>query len=217
MKVYAINGSPRKNKNTATLLKKALEGVKASVKNEEVETEIIDLYDLNYSGCKSCFACKRLGGKSYGKCALRDDITEIIEKLSQADGIIFGSPVYFHNITGQLKSFLERLQFPYITYDNNYTSIAPKKMPTAFIYTMNVTEAGMKEYDYGNKFSAAEFFIEKIFTKPQSMYSYNTYQFDDYSKYKVECFSEEDKAKQRDTQFPLDCQRAFEIGANLIK
>lgn len=90
-------------------------------------------------------------------------------------------------------------------------------MPTAFIYTMNVTADGMKESDYLNKFNSTEFFIEKIFTKPELMYSYNTYQFDDYSKYKVECFSEEDKAKQRDNQFPLDCQRAFEIGANLIK
>lgn len=59
MKVYAINGSPRKNKNTATLLKKALEGVKASSPNEEIETEIINLYDLNYTGCKSCFAVLR--------------------------------------------------------------------------------------------------------------------------------------------------------------
>ena len=49
------------------------------------------------------------------------------------------------------------------------------------------------------------------------MYSNNTYQFDDYSKYKVECFSEEDKAKQRDTEFPLDCEKAFELGVNLVK
>ena len=69
MKIYAINGSPRKNKNTATLLQKALDGVKESAKDKEIETEIINLYDLNYTGCKSCFACKRLGGKSYGKCA----------------------------------------------------------------------------------------------------------------------------------------------------
>ncbi|XWX63056.1 flavodoxin family protein [Desulfitobacterium sp. AusDCA] len=48
MKVIAINGSPRKNKNTATLLNKALEGA---------ETELIHLYDLNYKGCVSCFAC----------------------------------------------------------------------------------------------------------------------------------------------------------------
>jgi multimeric flavodoxin WrbA len=106
MKVYAIDGSPRKNNNTATLLKKALEGVKEATKDKEVETEIINLYDLNYTGCKSCFACKRLGSKSYGKCAVKDDIHEVLEKISQADGLIFGSPVYFGNITGQLLSFI---------------------------------------------------------------------------------------------------------------
>lgn len=66
MKVYAINGSPRKNKNTATLLQKALDGVKEAAKDKEIETEIINLYDYNYTGCKSCFACKRLEAKVMG-------------------------------------------------------------------------------------------------------------------------------------------------------
>jgi len=217
MKVYAINGSPRKNNNTATLLKKALEGVKESVKDTEVETEIINLYDLKYTGCKSCFACKMLDGKSYGKCVIKDDVHEVLEKLSQADGIIFGSPVYFHDISGQLKLFLERLLFPYLVYDNNFTSLAPKKMPTAFIYTMNVTEEVMKEEGYLSTFNNMEFYLEKLFTKPSVMYSNNTYQFNDYSKYKVECFSEEEKAEHRKIQFPLDCEKAFELGVNLIK
>lgn len=216
MKIYAINGSPRKNKNTAMLLQKALDGAKASAKDKEIETEIINLYDLNYTGCKSCFACKRLGGKSYGKCAVKDDIYEVLEKLSQADGIIFGTPVYFGNITGQLQSFLERLLFPNFEYDKNYTSIAPKKMATAFIYTMNVSEEIMDMVNYKLTFSKIESSIERIFTKPKIMYSNDTYQFDDYSKYKSDAFSEEAKAAHRKNQFPLDCQKAFEIGASLI-
>ena len=164
-----------------------------------------------------CFSCKRIDGKSYGKCALRDDITEIIENVSQADGIIFGSPIYFQNITGELKSFLERLLFPYLTYDDNHTSLAPKKMPTAFIYTMNVTEYQMKKNGYVNTFNQIESYIQAIFSKPESMYSNNTYQFDDYSKYKSDLFSEEDKTKQKSIQFPLDCEKAFEIGANMTK
>lgn len=217
MKVYAINGSPRKNKNTATLLQKALDGVKESAKDKEIETEIINLYDLNYTGCKSCFACKRLGGASYGKCAIKDDIYEVLEKLSQADGIIFGSPIYLSNITGQLQSFLERLLFPYLVYDENYSTIAPKKMPTAFIYTMNVQEELMDKIGYPSTFNKIESSLERILTKPLVMYSNNTYQFDDYSKYKSNAFSEEEKAEHRRTQFPLDCQKAFELGTNLIK
>ena len=217
MKVYAINGSPRKNKNTATLLQKALDGVKESVKDKEIETKIINLYDFQYTGCKSCFACKRIGGKSYGKCAVKDDIHEILEKLSQADGIIFGSPIYLTHISGQLQSFLERLSFPYLVYDNDHSSIAPKKMPIAFIYTMNVTEEIMKKMGYLSTFNNIEGLLERIFTKPSVMYSNNTYQFDDYSKYKSDIFPEEEKAAYRKIQFPVDCKKAFELGINLIK
>ncbi|AWI03048.1 flavodoxin family protein [Clostridium drakei] len=217
MKIYAINGSPRKNKNTATLLQKALDGVKKTAKDKEIETEIINLYDLNYTGCKSCFACKKLGGKSYGKCAIKDDIYEVLEKVSQADGLIFGSPIYFSNITAQLLAFLERLLFPYLVYDKNYSCIAPKKMPTAFIYTMNVPENLMEQIGYPKTFNHIEQTIEHIFTKPLVMYSNDTYQFDDYSKYESSAFSEEAKASHRKIQFPLDCQKAFELGVNLIK
>lgn len=166
---------------------------------------------------QSCFACKRLEGKSYGKCAVKDDIQEVLEKVSQADGIIFGSPVYFLDITGQLRSFIERLLFPYLVYDKNYSSLAPKKMPTAIIYTMNVTEEIMNKSGYLSTFNNVEGAIERIFTKPLVMYSNDTYQFNDYSKYKMEVFSEEAKAEHRKVQFPLDCQKAFEIGASLIK
>lgn len=214
MKVYAINGSPRKNNNTATLLKKALDGVKAAT--PDAETEIINLYDLKYTGCKSCFACKLLDGKSYGKCAVRDDLYETFEKLSQADGIIFGSPIYFGDITGQLRSFLERFAFPYLVYDKNHTSLAPKKMATAFIYTMNVPEDMMERVGYPQSFNSAESFLERIFTKPLVMYSNDTYQFNDYSKYKMEIFSEEKKRKHREEQFPIDLENAFAIGKKLL-
>ena len=68
MKYYAINGSPRKKNNTATVLAKALEGVVAA--QPDAQTEMLHLYDYTYKGCISCFECKRIGGKSYGKCAV---------------------------------------------------------------------------------------------------------------------------------------------------
>lgn len=215
-KIYTINGSPRKNKNTATLLQKALDGAKAEL-GDTVQTEIIHLYDLKYTGCKSCFACKKIGGKSYGSCAVKDDLHEVLAKLSSADAVILGSPIYFGSITGQMQSLLERLLFPYLVYDKNYSSISPKKMPMAIIYTMNVDEDKMKLVGYPATFDRIESYLGKIFTKPLVMQANDTYQFDDYSKYKVECFSEEEKAKQRETQFPLDCQKAFEIGQNLVR
>lgn len=222
MKIYAINGSPRKNKNTATLLQKALDGAKVAavargIAEKDITTETIHLYDYKFTGCRSCFACKRLGGSSYGRCAVRDDLYELLAKCSQADALIFGSPVYFADITGQMKAFLERFLFQYFVYDAGYSSIAPKKMPMAFIYTMNVPEAVMQELDYLSVLNKMHFFLEKVFQKPAVLYACDTYQFDDYSKYKVECFSEQEKAKAREKNFPVYCQKAAALGAGLIK
>lgn len=134
-----------------------------------------------------------------------------------ADGIIFGSPIYFGDITGMLRCLMERLLFQYLVYDANYSSLAPKKMPTAFIYTMNVTEDMMRQLDYPQHFSRLESFVGNIFTPPEILYAYNTYQFPDYSKYKSDCFSEKDKAQHREKFFPVDCRNAYELGQKLAK
>ena len=180
MTYYAINGSPRKTHNTATILNKALEGVKAA--DPQAQTELIHLYSHDFSGCVSCFECKRLGGKSYGKCAVRDGLTPILERLADADGIIFGSPVYFHSITGKMRMFFERLLFQYFVYDADYSALSPKRMPTAFVYTMNVPYQVMLESHYTESFQSMESFIQRVFSKPEPLYVNDTYQFSDYSK-----------------------------------
>jgi multimeric flavodoxin WrbA len=70
MKILAVNGSPRKKWNTAILLNKALEGAES----QGAETALIHLYDLNFKGCTSCFACKMKDGNSFGRCAVRDEV-----------------------------------------------------------------------------------------------------------------------------------------------
>ena len=213
MKVLAINGSPRKQWNTATLLNKALEGAAS----EGAETEIIHLYDLDFKGCTSCFACKLKNGKSYGKCGYKDGLTPVLEKIPGIDALILGSPIYLGAVTGEMRSFLERLVFQYLVYDANYSSLFPKKIPTGFIYTMNVDEARMKDMNYGVHFGFNEGFLGRTFGSSESLIVNDTYQFNDYSKYVVTSFSEEAKAKRRKDVFPADCQKAFEMGARFAK
>ena len=214
MTFYAINGSPRKIKNTATLLRSALEG--AETTGPDSGTEIVHLYDLDFKTCISCFACKRLGCSSYGKCAVKDPLTPLLEKLAQAEGIIFGSPIYFSDLTAKMRGLLERLLFQYLDYaKDGVNSLAPKRMPTAFIYTMNAPKEAADELGYPFILSHIESAVGRIFTQPRAIYSYFTYQYDDYSKYKSELFSEPDKAKQRETQFPQDIKEAFKLGAAL--
>src|SRR5664279_2077769 len=124
MLTIAMNGSPRKKWNTATLLEKALAGAAS----HGAETELMHLYDLNYKGCISCFACKTIGGESYGRCAVQDDLTGIFSNIEQADAVILGSPIYFGAVSGEMKSFLERLLFPYSTYTDPPGSLFPGKI-----------------------------------------------------------------------------------------
>jgi len=213
MKLIAINGSPRKDKNTATLLKRALEGAAS----QGAETELIHLYDQNYKGCISCFACKLKNGKSYGKCAVKDDLTPILEKVANADAIILGSPIYFGAVTGGMRSFIERFMFPYLVYDKSYSSIFEREIPTGFIYTMNVTNEQMKNVGYEQGLKFVENSMERLFGSFESLIVNDTYQFDDYSKYVVTSFDEKKKAQVREEQFPKDCKNAFDMGVRFVK
>lgn len=215
MEFYAVNASPRKHGNTAVVLDYVLQGIRDT--HTEAVCERIDLYDYTYTGCVSCFVCKRIGGKSFGKCAKKDELTEVIEKLSKADGIVFGSPIYFHDITAQLRALLERLLFAYHSYEKDGIPQTPKRMPTAFIYTMNVTEEVMRKMDYPNRLERMEGFVERIFTKPEVLYVNNTYQFDDYSKYAASRFDEPEKRKYREEYFPEDCRKAYELGKRMAE
>lgn len=213
MKVIAINGSPRKKWNTATLLEKALEGAAS----EGAETEIIHLYDLNFKGCTSCFACKLRDGKSYGKCAMQDELTPVLERLKEADAVILGSPIYFGNSTGEMRSFMERFFFPYLVYSNDLPSLYPKNIPVGFIYTMNVTEDLFGAFGINELLELNGRTASRIFGHSESLCSTDTYQFDDYSKYVADRFDPEEKAKRREEVFPQDREKAFEMGTRFVK
>ena len=216
MKVMAFNGSPRKKWNTATLLEKALEGAAS----QGAETELIHLYDLNYKGCISCFACKTKGGKSYGQCAVKDDLTPVLRKVEEAGALILGSPIYLGAVTGEMRSFMERLQFPYRPYhrfDDPRQTLFPRKIPAGFIYTMNVTEEQMKEMGFDQPALMNERFLRLIFGASESLFCFDTYQFEDYSKMVQERFDPEKKARRRREVFPKDCEKAFEMGARFAK
>ena len=216
MQVVAFNGSPRKTWNTAKLLGKALEGAAS----RGAETALVNLYDLHYQGCASCFGCKLKGGKSYGKCAIKDDLTPVLEQVRQAGALLLGSPIYFWTVTGEMKSFMERLMFPYYRYakdDDPLQTLFPRVIPTGFIYTLGAPEARMQEIGYQKAIGLNEMFLAKVFGKSESMVSCDTYQFEDYSRIDHTRFDETAKAAQRDRQFPLDCRKAFAMGARLAE
>ena len=102
IKIVGICGSPHVNGNTATLIKKALEGCREA----GAETEFIPLANHKILYCKACYLCIEKG-----ECVLNDDVKTIRQKMLQSDGIIIGSPTYNREITGQLKTFFDRLWY----------------------------------------------------------------------------------------------------------
>ena len=213
MKICAINGSPRKRCNPARLLSWALDGVKNA--REDAETELINLYDLSFTGCRSCFSCKRVNGPSYGRCAVKDDLAPVLGKLADADGVILGSPVYFMGLSGMMRCFLERWLYPYLVYDAARSSIAPKRMATSMFYTMNVTEEQAGAAGLPALLRPMENFVERIFTRPYVLWCYDTLQFRDYSDYVAPVFDEAHKQQHREECFPMDLKEAFEVGHHM--
>jgi multimeric flavodoxin WrbA len=211
--VIAINGSPRNKWNTAMLLEKALEGAKSA----DAETELVHLYDLDYKGCTSCFACKLKGGKSYGRCAVRDDLTAVLDRIHDADALVLGSPIYFGTVTGEMRSFMERLLFPYLAYTSPPSTLFGRKIKTAFIYTMNVSEEQMKAAQYTVHIGLNEGILARTFGHAETLCSFETLQFEDYSKVVFSYTDPGARKERRKTVFPKDLEKAFALGVRLGK
>lgn len=213
MNVIAINGSPRKTWNTATLLQHVLEGAAA----QGAATELIHLYDLDFKGCVSCFACKQVGGPSEGRCAMRDGMTPLLEKIeTEADVVILGSPIYFGAATGEMRAFMERLFFAPFVYSQLPSTRFPRKIKTGFVYTMNVTETVCRER-YQAMFDYTEGVMARLFGSAETFCCYDTRQMADYSNVVMEYMDPAHKLARHEEVFPVDCQRAFDFGARLAQ
>ena len=217
MKALFINGSPRKKFNTARMIDSALKGAA----DAGAETERIDLFDYEFTGCRSCFACKIKNSKTNGVCAIRDSIRPVIEKAQEADVLVIGSPVYFGYPTGQVRSLVERLLFPLDTYlvdeAGARVKVPHKPVQTALIYTMNCPEWLMKQVNYDTLLGFTGEEMGRLYGYNEVLYSCDTYQFTNYDRYDVNMFPEEKKRGQRERQFPIDLQNAYDLGKRLAQ
>ncbi len=127
MKVIAINGSPRKSGNTATMLQKVLDGAA----EKGAETRMIHLNSIDMKGCQGCLACR----DNLGECAYKDDFQDILKAMKECDAVVLGTPIYVFNVTGQFKCLLDRC---YCFIDRNeedgsYRSVLPEGKKFALV------------------------------------------------------------------------------------
>ncbi len=215
MKVLLLNGSPRKNWNTHKLLLEAERGAQEA----GAETKLVHLYDLSFTDCKSCFACKLKNGKTNGVCALRDDLRPVLEYAREADAIIVGSPIYYSNLTAPALAFMNRLRFALMYYDidpqsKKMVTVLEKPKKCALVLTMNVTEP-LAAKIYRERFESERQMMESVLGSAELFCCYDTYQFTDYAKYHANAFDAEHKAERREKQFPLDLQNVYELGKRM--
>lgn len=211
-KIILVNGSPRKNGNTAELLKNAAKGAQ----DAGADAAIINLYALNFKGCTSCFFCK-MKSKPHGTCAMKDDLSPVLEAVKAADAIIMGAPIYFMNLPAGMIAFIERLYFSNYIYSNEIPTVFPKKMPSALFYTMNMTQSHWEQFGMAQRLGMYERFTENILgIKPKMLYAFNTVQFKDYSKYESSIFNPEEKFAYREKNWAAQCEDAYKIGRELV-
>lgn len=103
MNVLAVLGSPRKEGNTSLLLDKYLEGLAT---HNDVKIEKALLGEKNIFPCKSCYACKN---KSNSGCVIKDDMTDLYKSVKESDVLVFATPIYWWNMSAQMKIFIDRL------------------------------------------------------------------------------------------------------------
>lgn len=210
-KMMIIDGGPRKTFNTAAMLGKIAEGARSV--SDEIEVKTVRLYDIDYKGCMSCMACK-LKGKVSNVCKFRDALTPILEEVAQADGLVLGSPIYFSEVTAQLRAFLERLIFAWLSY-NDYSLTAPKQMPVLLTYTMNANEEQAKMIY--QMMGIVEDSLKRAMGDVEHVDAYNTYQVKNYDRYELAVFPEPMKRQYRDTHWKQDLQRAYDAGKRMAE
>ena len=206
-KIIAVNAGPRKGWNTDTLITQASKGAESA----GAEIERFDLFSLEaYTGCISCFGCKKERFK--GHCICCDGLTPVLDAIRESDGLIIGSPNYLGNLTASFRALYERLIFQYLTYNAENPSCNERPIPVLLIMTSNAPDtayAGLLE-EYRQTF-------DRLVGPAEVFVSGETRQLRDYSKTDWEWtyFDAEARYERHETVFPKECEKAFELGAQL--
>ena len=209
MKTVIVNASPRKNWNTAMLLREAEKGAKSA----GAETEYVDLYDLDFHGCRSCLACKSKKLEPC-RCYWKDDLSPLIDRILAADSFILGSPIYFGQPSSAFRALAERLFFCTLSYDS-YGSCYEGKLDMGIIYTMNVTKEQYEDMTRPGLVKAEGDFKRLLKGELTVLPCFDTQQVEDYGKYRMARFDAEEKYRSRKERFPLDLKKAFDLGKEL--
>ena len=211
-KIMIIDGGPRKGMNTAQMIEAFIEGAKSA--SDDIEVKHVRLYDLEpYRGCMSCMACK-VKGKTSRVCKFRDPLLPVLQEASEADGLVLASPIYMADRTAVLQAFVERIVFPWLRYADGSIK-AVKKMPVAFIYTMNATEEQAPIIH--KQLDIAEQMFGIALGECERIEAFNTYQMKNYELFDFADSTPAEKQAYKDAHWEQDLQKACEAGKRMAE
>ena len=208
-KIIAVNAGPRRGWNTDTLIAEAAKGAESA----GAVVEKFDLFQMEkYTGCISCFGCKREANK--GRCVCRDGLTEVLDAIREADGLIIGSPNYLGEMTASFRALYERLVFQNLTYNRETPCCNQRPIPVLLIMTSNAPDTA-----YAGLLRNYQQTLSGFVGPTELLVSGDTLQLKDYGKLDWEwsMFDPEAKKRRHETVFPRECEKARAMGAALIK
>ena len=207
-KIVAVNAGPRKGWNTDTLITEASNGAESA----GAVVERFDLFQLEkYTGCVSCFGCKR--EKNKGRCVRQDGLTPVLDAIRAADGLILGSPNYLGEMTASFRALYERLVFQNLTYNRETPCCNQHPVPPLLIMTSNAPDTAY--LDLVGRYRQT---LDRFVGPTEILISGNTLQLKDYSKtdWPWSVFDPEEKQKRHETVFPEERGKAFGLGVKLV-
>lgn len=208
-KIVVVNAGPRRGWNTDTLLVEAAKGAESA-------GAVIEKYDLfrleKYTGCISCFGCKR--EKNKGRCVCRDGLTQVLDAIRNSDGLIIGSPNYLGEMTASFRALYERLIFQSLTYNLENPCCNEHPVPVILVMTSNAPDTA-----YLNLLRNYQQTLTRFVGPTELLVSGNTLQLKDYdaTDWPWTMFDPEAKKARHEEIFPQECRRVFEMGAQLLK
>lgn len=208
-KIVAVNCGPRKGWNTDSLISEAIRGA------QSMGADVIrfDLYKLEkYSGCLSCFGCKR--EKYKGRCIQRDGLTPVLDTIRHADALIIASPNYLSEFTAAFRAMYERLIFQNLTYNKDNPCCNSHMIPVLLIMTSNAPDN-----TYNQLLEGYQKTFERFIGPTEVFVCGDTMQINDYSKtdWEWSIFNPDEKLIRHKTIFPEEKKEAFEKGVQLAK
>lgn len=209
--VIAVNASPRAKWNTAQAVREAAAGAQ----DAGAHIEVFDLYKLEpFMGCRSCFAC--MTEKSWDRCAIKDGLSEVLDKISQADGLILGSPNYFGRPTAGFRALFERLCFQHLTYQAEQFCSNERRIPVLFIMTSNAPIESYEVTNYDEMLAEYEQTLGNFVGPTKSFVCGNTLQTDRYDMFKWNVFDVAAKQQRHEEVFPSELAEVRKLASELF-